>query len=411
MTAEVTTAPSDVQAPPAFPLSRDKCPFSPPSEYARLREEQSVSKVTLRVSGKQVWIVTRHEQVRQVLGSPDMSSNWKLPGYPLQVPLPPEILETLELPLVAMDPPDHTVRRRALIPELTAKRMQALRSRIQEVTDQHITAMLEKGGPVDLIQELAVPVPSLVFCELIGVTPENVPFFRRYAEQMVNRDISPEEMGAAQYEMEMHLQGLVAARAENPGDDVLSRVIAKNNETGELTHNDLVALARMLLFGGFDTTANIIGLGTVALLQNPEQLAQVKADPSLMPKAIEELFRYLSISDSATARVATKDVEIDGVLIRAGEGIIALNGSANRDDRFFTDPDALDIHREAKGHLAFGHGNHQCPGANLVRVELDCVFTTLFNRIPGLRLAAPLEELEFKHDQLIYGLYSLPVTW
>jgi cytochrome P450 len=409
MTAEVTTAP--VEAPPAFPLSRSRCPLSPPPEYARLREDQSVSKVTLRVSGKQVWVVTRHDQVRQVLGSPDMSSNWKLPGYPLQVPLPPEVLESLELPLVAMDPPDHTVRRRALIPELTARRMQALRPRIQEVTDEHITAMLAKGGPVDLIQELAVPVPSLVFCELIGVAPDNVGFFRHYAEQMVNRDISPEEMGAAQYEMEMHLQGLVAQKTENPGDDVLSRVIIKNKVTQELEHNDIVALARMLLFGGFDTTANIIGLGTVALLRNPEQLAQVKADPSLMPKAIEELLRYLSISDSATARVATKDVEIDGVLIRAGEGVIALNGSANRDDRFFADPDELDIHRDAKGHLAFGHGNHQCPGANLVRVELDCVFSTLFRRIPGLRLAVPIEELEFKHDQLIYGLYSLPVTW
>jgi cytochrome P450 len=408
MTAEVTTAPVEA---PAFPLSRSRCPLSPPQEYAGLRDGQSVSKVTLRVSGKQVWIVTRHDQVRQVLGSPDMSSNWKLPGYPLQVPLPPEVLETLELPLVAMDPPDHTVRRRALIPELTAKRMQALRPRIQEVTDRHIDAMLAKGGPVDLIRELAVPVPSLVFCELIGVGAENVDFFRTYAEQMVNRDISPEEMGAAQYSMEMFLQGLVKAKTDEPGDDVLSRVIIKNNETGELEHNDLVALARMLLFGGFDTTANIIGLGTVALLANPAQLAEVKADPSLMPKAVEELFRYLSISDSATARVATKDIEIDGVLIRAGEGIIALNGSANRDDRFFTDPDKLDIHREAKGHLAFGHGNHQCPGANLVRVELDVVFNTLFSRIPTLRLAAPVEELEFKHDQLIYGLYSLPVTW
>ena len=408
MTAEVTTAPVEA---PAFPLSRSRCPLSPPPEYARLREEQSASLVTLRVSGKRVWIVTRHDQVRQVLGSPDMSSNWKLPGYPLQVPLPPEVLESLELPLVAMDPPDHTVRRRALIPELTAKRMQALRPRIQEVTDQHIDAMLAKGGPVDLIRELAVPVPSLVFCELIGVGPETVDFFRHYAEQMVNRDITPEEFGAAQYEMEMHLQGLVTAKTEQPGDDVLSRVIAKNNETGELAHNDLVALARMLLFGGFDTTANIIGLGTVALLQNPTQLAEVTADPSLMPKAVEELFRYLSISDSATARVATKDIEIDGQLIRAGEGIIALNGSANRDDRFFADPDRLDIHRDAKGHLAFGHGNHQCPGANLVRVELDVVFTTLFSRIPTLRLAAPIEELEFKHDQLIYGLYSLPVTW
>ncbi len=350
MTAEVTTAPITA---PAFPLSRSRCPLSPPQEYERLREEQSVSKVTLRVSGKQVWIVTRHDQVRQVLGSPDMSSNWKLPGYPLQVPLPPEVLETLELPLVAMDPPDHTVRRRALIPELTAKRMQALRPRIQEVTNQHIDAMLAKGGPVDLIQELAVPVPSLVFCELIGVGGENVDFFRRYAEQMVNRDITPEEFGAAQYEMEMHLQGLVTAKTENPGDDVLSRVIAKNNETGELQHNDLVALARMLLFGGFDTTANIIGLGTVALLENPTQLAEVKADPSLMPKAVEELFRYLSISDSATARVATKDIEIDGVLIRAGEGIIALNGSANRDDRFFADPDVPRHPPRGQGALGF----------------------------------------------------------
>lgn len=388
-----------------------KCPYSPPPAYSEMRAENPVTKVKMALSGREVWVVARQEDVRTVLTSPAMSSSVKLPNYPLQFPVPDEVLQTMELPLVAMDAPEHTVRRRALIPELTVKRMQALRPRIQQVVDEHIDAILAGGGPVDLVEALAIPVPSLIFCELMGVPAEDTETFRAFAETTVKSDVSPEEVGAATAQMDVYLGKLVAEKDAQDTDDLLGRIIARNKETGALEHGDIVALARMLLFGGFDTITNMIALGTAMLLRHPGQLAEIKQDPSLTANAIEELLRYLSIADSATARVATEDIEIAGVTIRAGEGIIALNGSANRDETAFEDPDTFDIHREIELHSAFGHGIHQCPGASLVRVELEIVFNTLFSRIPDLRLAVAEEDLAFKSHTLIHGMHSLPVTW
>jgi len=408
--SETIEAESEANEPPLFPMKRT-CPFHPPAEYAELRAEKPISKVKLAVSGKVFWIVTRQEHVRQVLTAGNMSSNFKNPAYPLQVPVPEEALQAMELPLVAMDPPEHTVRRHAIVPELTMKRMQALRPRIQEIVDEHVDAMLEQGGPLDLVQALAVPVPSLIFCELMGVPKPDIPSFRSFAETTVKSDVPPDEFAVAMQQMEQYLDKLVAGKEENPTDDLLGRVIQRGSETGDLGHNDFVALARNLIFGGFDTVANMISLGVALLLEHPEQLAELKADATLLPGAIEEMLRFLSIADSATARAVTEDFELDGVLIRAGEGIIALNGSANRDDQVFENPDSFDIHREIPLHSAFGHGIHQCPGANLVRIELDIVFRTLFERVPGLRLAVPVDEIPFKEMTLIQGLKELPVTW
>lgn len=396
--------------PPLFPMER-KCPFQPPDQYADLRAQQPVSRVKLAVSGKEVWVVARQEHVRRVLTEPNMSSSFVNPGYPLQVPVPPEALAAMETPLVAMDLPQHALHRRAIIPELTVKRVQALRGRIQEVVDEHITAMLDKGGPLDLLTELAIPVPSLILCELLGVPAADIPYFRDFAERTVRSDVTPQDIALAMEEMDAYLGKLVTSKENEPAEDLLGRVVTKNSESNTLTHREIVALARMLISGGFDTLTNMIVLGVGVLLEHPEQLARLKQDPSLTKNAIEELLRYLSIADSATSRTATEDIEIEGVLIRKGEGIIALNGSANRDERVFDNPDTLDIFREIGLHSAFGHGIHQCPGSSLVRVELEIVYNTLFARIPTLRLAVPADELPFKKATLIQGLDALPVTW
>ncbi|MFK4106880.1 cytochrome P450 [Streptomyces sp. NPDC019531] len=400
--------------PREFPMHR-KCPFSPPEGYAELRAEEPVSKARLRWSGKEVWLLSRHEDVRQLLGDSTTSSNWKHPAYPLQVPVPDEVLQQLELPLVGMDPPEHGERRRMLVPELTARRVQALRPRIQEIVDRHIDAMLEaggSGGTVDLIASLAFPVPSLIFCELMGVPAEDSDFFRRCAETLVRSDVEPQEMMTAQQELEEYLNRLVAAQEERPGDDLVGRIVVKNRTEGTLVARDIAGLAKNLLFGGFDTTSNMIALGTMVLLQHPEQLAELRENPQLLPGAVEELLRYLAIADSSPARVLTQDVEIGGIVLREGEGVIALTGSANRDEKAFPDPDTFDIHRDARGHSAFGHGIHQCPGANLVRVELEVVFGALIQRMPTLRLAVPEEDVRFKTDTLVQGVAgTLPVTW
>ncbi|MFJ9840198.1 cytochrome P450 [Kitasatospora sp. NPDC101155] len=396
---------------PNFPMTRT-CPFSPPARYAELRENEPISQAVLKVTGKPAWLVTTHEHVKTVLGDSRVSSNLKLPGYPHQFHIPEEMLREVRLMLLSMDPPEHTAQRRYLIPEFTARRMRALRPRIQEIVDARIDAMLAAGGPVDLVAALSLAVPSLVICELLGVPYEDHPQFEEWSALMMNHDISPEEYGAAVVGLDMYLDKLITAKETEPGDDLISRFIEKNREEPIADHTDIVTMARLMLVGGHETTANMISLGVLGLLEHPEQLDAIKADPELLPGAVEELLRFFSISDSGTARVALEDIEIDGTVIKAGEGILPLNNSANHDESVFPDADTLDIRREeARSHLAFGYGIHQCIGQNLARIELEVVYGTLFRRIPGLKLAAPMSELKFKDEALVYGVHELPVTW
>ncbi|MGW1607694.1 cytochrome P450, partial [Streptomyces eurythermus] len=381
-------------------------------EYAGLRADAPVSRAALKVNGKPAWLVTRHEHVRQVLGDGRVSSNLKLPGYPHQFHIPEELLAQVRLMMLNMDPPEHTAHRRMLIPEFTARRVRELRPRIQQIVDEHVDAMLAAGGPVDLVTALALPVPSLVICELLGVPYEDHARFEEWSAALMNHDLSPQEYGAAVQALDAYLDQLVTLKENEPGDDLISRFLEKNRTERVADHTDVVTMARLMLVGGHETTANMIALGVLALLRHPEQMAELRADPALLPNAVEELLRVFSISDSGTARVAVADIEVGDITIRAGEGILALNNAANHDESVFPDPDTLDIHRkDARAHLAFGYGVHQCIGANLARVELEAVYGTLLRRVPGLRLAADPQELRFKDDAMVYGVYELPVTW
>ncbi|WP_330172182.1 cytochrome P450 [Streptomyces sp. NBC_01498] len=403
-------ADTDVTGLPEFPMRRT-CPFAPPEEYAKLRASEPVSRAQLKVNGKPTWLLTRHDHVRKVLGDSRASSNLKLPGYPHQFHIPDEMLQHIRLMLLSMDPPEHTAQRSMLLSEFTARRAREMRPRVQEIVDERIDAMLAAGGPVDLVSALALPLPSLVICELLGVPYDDHAKFEEWSARLMNRDLSQEEYGAAVATLDAYLDELVTAKENEPGDDLLSRFLAKNRVTGACDHLDVVTMARLMLVGGHETTANMIALGVLALLEHPEQLAVVQEDPTLWPKAVEELLRLFSISDSGTARVAVEDIDLDGTVIRAGEGILALNNAANHDENVFPDPDTLDVRRDARGHLAFGFGIHQCIGQNLARVELEVVYETLFRRIPGLRTAAPVDSLPFKDDAMVYGVYELPVTW
>ncbi|MFF3468151.1 cytochrome P450 [Streptomyces sp. NPDC001984] len=408
--AHATPSAGDDSAALPFPFIR-KCPLSTPDEYAELRSQSPATKVQLRLSGAPAWLLTRYEDVKKVLGDPAMSSNAKLPGYPLQFSVPEEVLQFIKFPFSALDAPEHTTQRRLVIPEFTARRIQSLKPRIQQIVDERIDAMLAQGGTVDLVKELAAPVPSLLFCEMLGADPEDIDYFRRYSEVTMNRNSTQEEITVLYTEMDGFLGRLIEKKEQEPGDDLLSRLVAKNREEAGLELADLVSIARLLVVAGFDTTANMIGLGTLVLMQNPQVADELRADPSLTRKAVDELLRFLSIADSATVRVATADIEVGGITIRAGEGVIASNGAANWDATVFENPDTLDIHRDSKNHLAFSYGAHQCLGANLARVQLEIVFSALLARIPTLRPAVPVEELSFMHGGHIYGLHELPVTW
>ncbi|MFF1614527.1 cytochrome P450 [Amycolatopsis sp. NPDC058278] len=393
-----------------FPLART-CPFAPPPAYEKLREAGPVHRVTLQ-SGQEAWAVTRLEDVRTVLNDPRFSSDRFNPGFPILTREGRPQRRRFTASLINMDPPEHGAARREVVGEFTVKRMKALQPRIQQIVDEHIDAMLAGSKPADLVSALSLPVPSLVICEQLGVPYAEHHFFQSRSSTLLNREVTQEARMQAVEEMQNYLDELVTTKEANPTDDLLGRQILKQREEhGDVAHDELVSLAFLLLLAGHETTANMISLGTVALLENPDQLEIIKNDPGKTLDAVEELLRYFTIAEFATSRVATEDVEIGGQLIREGEGVLGLSYSGNRDETAFENADALDLERGARHHVAFGFGPHQCLGQNLARMELQIVFDTLFRRIPDLKLAAPVDQLPFKHDSSIFGLYCLPVTW
>jgi cytochrome P450 len=394
-----------------LPVERG-CPFAPPAAYERLRGQAGINKVRL-TSGGEAWWVSGHEEGRAVLIDGRFSSDKRKDGFPLFT-LDAATLQQLrnQPPLMlGMDGAEHSAARRAVIGEFTVRRLAALRPRIQDIVDHFIDDMLAANQrPVDLVQALSLPVPSLVICELLGVPYTDHDLFQSLTTMMV-RPTSLEDRQRAFAELRAYVDDLVTCKESKPGDDLLSRQIARQRQVGTLDHAGLVSLAFLLLTAGHETTANMISLGVVGLISHPEQLAMVKADSGKTPMAVEELLRYFTIADGVTSRVAAEDVEIGGVRIKAGEGVIVSMLSANWDPAAFEDPAELDVERGARHHLAFGFGPHQCLGQNLARMELQIVFDTLFRRIPSLRLAAPAEDLPFKTDAAVYGVHELPVTW
>ncbi|HEY3749467.1 MAG TPA: cytochrome P450 [Pseudonocardiaceae bacterium] len=387
-------------------------PFDPPSEYADLRSDGPVSRAQMP-TGQEVWLVTGHEHVRKILVDPRVSSDRTHPNFPSPMVISEEMRRrsnSLGDALISADPPEHTERRRMLITEFTVRKVAALRPRIQEIVDARIDDLLAGDRPADLFAELALPVPSLVICELLGVPYADRDFFQSRTKRLLSRSTPPAQRQQMSEDLRVYFDQLITTKEAAPGDDLLGRLIVRNAETEVFSHDLLVGLSTLLLIAGHETTSNVISLGTMALLQHPDQLAALTADPSLIPSAIEEMLRFLNIVE-AGFRVATEDIELAGTVIKAGDGLIALAGSANRDDSAFDDPDEFDVTRGARHHVAFGYGIHQCLGQNLARMELEIVFGTLFRRMPGLRLAVPIEDVPLKDDAFIYGVHSLPVTW
>jgi cytochrome P450 monooxygenase len=382
-----------------FPFRVPGQPF-PPSEYAEFRRQGGLVKARL-MDGNPVWVVTRQADVRAVLTSPRISSNPDREGFP-------NVGETLGVPrsdqipgwFVGYDPPDHGRVRKALIPEFSARRMRALRPAVQRTVDECIDAMLARDGGADLVAEFALPVPSLVICALLGVPPADRDFWESRTRPLVSvLSSTDEQRDTATRELLRYINRLIALRQKWPGDDLISRQLA----AGVLSPRELSGALLLLLIAGHETTANNLALGVVTLLANPEWIGD--------DQVVAELLRLHSVADLVAMRVAVEDVEIAGQLIRAGEGIMPLVAAANHDESVFECPHKFDPARSAQQHVAFGYGAHQCLGQNLVQVELEIAFRTLFERIPTLRLAMPSEQLPFKYDGVIFGLHELPVSW
>jgi cytochrome P450 len=393
---------------PTFPPPRG-CPFDAAEGHLARREAGPLTRMTLK-SGQDAWVASRHADVRALLTNPKFSSNRFDPNFPLvgrRLPRRDDVTPSL----IAMDPPEHGPARRAVVGEFTVRRLAELRPRIQQIVDEHLDAMLAGPRPADLVAALALPVPSLVICELLGVPYADHDYFQSRTKTLINRKATIEEVQAASDELRSYMDELVRAKEAAPGDDLIGRQIRRRRADGTFDHEALASLALLLLIAGHETTANMISLGTVTLLERPEQLAELRRDPSKTPNAVEELLRHLTIVEWVTSRVAVADTELGGVPVKAGEGVITMNLAANEDESVFPDPQRIDLDRGARNHIAFGYGAHQCLGQNLARVELQVVFDTLFARIPTLRVAVPLEELPVKDAALIYGLHALPVTW
>ncbi len=395
-----------------FPIARATgCPFDPPPELRRRAAEAPVSLVRIW-DGSTPWIVTGHAEQRALLADQRVSVDERMPGFPHWNEGMAATVAHRPRSVFNSDSPEHTRYRRMMSSAFTAKRVEATRPAIQRLTDELIDAMLDGPRPADLVAAVALPLPTRVISEILGVPYEDHDFLQHHAVIGVGRDATPDQLRESAMATGKYLAQLIQARVDDPRDDVVSD-LAQRMKADELTLAEAAQIGTGLMIAGHETSANMIALGTLALLENPDQLAILRDDddPKTVAAAVEELLRYLTIIHGGQRRIAKDDIEIGGVVIRAGEGIIMELASANRDPRSFPEPDRLDLLRSARQHHAFGYGVHQCIGQQLARAELQILFSTLLRRVPTLRLATTVDEIPFKHDRLAYGVYELPVDW
>ncbi|MFB1296084.1 cytochrome P450 [Mycobacterium sp. pW049] len=398
-------------APELPPLHMRRDAFDPIPQLREIRENEGVRTVT-NAFGMQVYLVTRYDDVKTVLSDYTRFSNDRPPGF--AVPGAPPVDDEAQARaragnLLGLDPPEHQRLRRMLTPEFTHRRMKRLQPRIVEIVDAQLDALEAAGPGADLVEHFALPIPSLVICELLGVPYADRDGFQRRSARQLDLSIPIPERFELQREGRAYMAALVDRARSEPGDDILGMLIRERGD--DLTDDELIGVAGLLLLAGHETTSNMLALGTLALLRHPDQLAAVRDEPDAVAPAVEELLRWLSIVQTAIPRIATTDVEIAGVTIPAGHLVFASLPCGNRDDEFIDTPDILDITRGAPGHLAFGHGVHHCLGAPLARMEMQIAFPALLRRFPTLALAEDFADVQFRSFHFIYGLKSLEVGW
>ncbi|MFT4262591.1 MAG: cytochrome P450 [Nocardioides sp.] len=377
-------------------------PYNPPEDHRRLQAEAPISYVQ-RPDGRKVWVLTRYEDVRAMLIDTRFSSYRLDPRHPSHIP---EMGPDHKPSLIEMDPPEHTAVRRSLIGEFTVTKLAAWRPRIQEIVDETIDAMLAGPNPVDMVEALSLPVPSMVISELLGVPYEDHDFFQENSATFSRYGASTESRMKAIGNLKSYISDLVEQKMKNPGDDLLSRRIAAGASAEEMG-----SIGFLLLIAGHETTANMISLSVATLLDKREKLEALRSTPDLTAGAVEELLRYFTIAEVGHQRLALADIEIGGQLIKEGDSVFGLANTANRDPEVFPEPDELDFTRLARNHLAFGFGPHQCLGQNLARLEIEIVLATLLRRVPTLRLATPFDEISFKENGPNYGVNEMQVAW
>jgi len=382
--------------------------------YARLRDEAPVQPVTM-ADGRPAWLVTGYDAARQVLSDARLTKDIARLEASRPGAAPAGLLHPLLAHhMLASDPPDHTRLRKLVSHAFTHTRVEALRPRVQAICDELLDALDDASGdPVDLVDGFAFPLPIIVICELLGVPVEDRDRLRALIVAMFASPMAPAndpQAQAAADEIAAYLRGVIDERRRNPGDDLFSGLIAARDGGDRLAEAELLSTAWLLVVAGHETTVNLIGNGTVALLRHPDLWARLRADPSLVPAAVEELLRYNPPVHHTTFRMTTEPIELGGVTIPAHEQVLVLLASAGRDPARFAGPDELDLTRAERGHLAFGYGIHFCLGAPLARLEGEIAFTSLLARFPDLGLAVPPTELHWSNRLVLRSLRALPVV-
>lgn len=390
------------------PRARD-CPFDPAPSLRAVQAEAPITRVQIW-DGSAPWLVSGYEAVRTLLRDPRVSAAPEHPHFPHTTPS--QFMQRLSF--LTMDAPEHTRQRRLVAKSFSAKRVEAMLPAIQELVDQLIDQLLAGPKPVDLLEAFALPVPCAVISNLLGVPYEDHGFFSASAKALISPSATQEEAMTTRQGLIDYIDRLLMVKRTAPGEDLLSELANEYVATGNLAQQDATLIGVLMLLGGFDTTANTISLGVLTLTENRDQLDALLGmqTPEEIGNAVEEILRYTAVPQGGRRRVALADIEIDGVLIRSGEGLILAGDLANRDASVFEGPDRFDVRRPAHKHVTFGYGPHQCVGMPLARLEMQVAFPTLFRRIPTLRRAVDLDQIEFREPGMgVYGVRELPVTW
>ncbi|WP_406431204.1 cytochrome P450 [Streptomyces sp. NBC_00631] len=406
-TAEPTTGNAEQPAAIDFPLPKASgCPFDPPPGLADLQRTEEITRVRLW-DGSSPWLITGHQYVRELLQDSRISADALNPGFPFLVAGVRELVRSMKPTMFRQDNPEHARLRRMLTSDFMVKSAEAMRPDIQRHTDELLDRMTDGRSSADLVADFALPLPSTVICLMLGVPYEDHSFFEERSTTLFSITATAEEVRASQHDLLRYMEDIARAKKEKPDDSIISRLVAR----GDLEYDEIASTARLLVIAGHETTANMIALSTLALLRNPDQLARLRDDPSLITGGVEELLRYLTIVHNGIPRVAASDIEIGGRVIKAGDGVLCMINTANRDERAFPDGHTLDVGRNARRHVAFGFGPHQCLGQPLARVELQIALGTLLRRLPKLRLDCSFEDIPLRQSTTVYGIGALPVAW
>lgn len=400
---------AETLSPIPFPFPEPPSVYELSPELSRIREERSVAEVTLP-DGTSAWLVTRYADVRKVLVDPRFSSRVAAAMMALSES---ELGKLTNESLIGTDPPQHTRLRKLVSREFTARRVEEMRPRVARMVAELLDRMESLPRPVDLVQNFSLPLPVRVICDLLGVPAADQGEFHKWSNGLLGDWTRAKEKEEAAVALIAYLGRLIVDKRNNPADDLLSALIRAKDDEDKLSERELIALGIGLLSAGHETTANQINMFLLTLLRFPEEFARLRANPDGIPRAVEELLRFVPITATGDGlpRITTAEVEVNGVTIPAGAIVIPSLAAANRDPAVFDNPDQLNLDRADNPQVGFGAGIHHCLGAQLARVELQETLSALFRRMPDVRLAVPESELRRKSSSMIRGLESMPITW